>query len=289
VIAVEGNFDFAALRHLKKKLKENQYGLIIDAHNNLRTFYLRWFIGFRAKKHVFKKYTIRKFLLVKFKINLMKNLPPIAKRYVSIIKKLTDEDEKFVFEPVKPIPENSTKERINAILPEYGIDKKKGYVVIAPASKHFTKTYPAKQYAELINKLHYELPVVLVGKGNDSIAAEEIVELTKTKVHNLVDKLNIAELTELISQCSFFISGDTGPMHIAEAAGIPLVMLAGSSVSEFGFYPVNSNSVVQENNSLSCRPCSHIGRSSCPKRHFKCMIDISPDNIVAQINSLRAK
>jgi heptosyltransferase-2 len=75
-------------------------------------------------------------------------------------------------------------------------------------------------------------------------------------------------------------------MHIAEAVGANLVMIAGSSVREFGFYPQNMNSAVLENSGLSCRPCSHIGRSECPKGHFKCMKEISPDAILSAAENL---
>ena len=94
------------------------------------------------------------------------------------------------------------------------------------------------------------------------------------------------EVYELMKRCSFVICGDTGPMHAAEAAGIPIVMLSGSSVREFGFYPQSKNAIILENNELNCRPCSHIGRSSCPKGHFKCMREINPIEIKHAIESL---
>jgi len=75
-------------------------------------------------------------------------------------------------------------------------------------------------------------------------------------------------------------------MHIAEAFNIPVVMMAGSSVKEFGFYPQNEKAVVLENNSLTCRPCSHYGKPTCPKGHFKCMREISPEEVITNIKSL---
>jgi ADP-heptose:LPS heptosyltransferase len=79
------------------------------------------------------------------------------------------------------------------------------------------------------------------------------------------------------------ISGDTGPMHIAEALNAPLIVIMGSSVREFGFYPSSEKSVVIENAGLSCRPCSHIGKEKCPKGHFKCMLEIKPEAVYNKI------
>jgi heptosyltransferase-2 len=145
---------------------------------------------------------------------------------------------------------------------------------------HFTKTYPARQYAELIQKFDGEnFSFLLTGRGNDKRIIEEILSVTGKNVYDLCDKLNIHELKEIMKLSDLVICGDTGPMHIAEGLNKPLMMLAGSSVKEFGFYPQNKKTVVLENNNLTCRPCSHIGRNNCPKVHFKCMIGITPDEV----------
>ncbi len=284
IITVGEDFDFKRLKLLKDTLKQHEYDLIIDAHNNLRTFYLRQFLTFGSKVLKFKKYSFRKFMLVKFKINLMKNPPTISERYVEIVAKITDG------KPARHLPEiitdQSSKQKIDNILKELGIKNK--IIAIAPASKHFTKTYPAELYSELINKISKDYSIALVGKGNDIMAIQRIMENAGDNVINLCSRLSVTELAELFKRSSLFIGGDTGPMHIAEAVNVPIIMLAGSSVKEFGFYPQSDKSFIIENNNLNCRPCSHIGRSSCPKGHFKCMVDLKPADIlkVVQIELL---
>jgi lipopolysaccharide heptosyltransferase II len=284
IIAVGSDFDFARLKQLKNTISLGGYDLIIDAHNNLRTFYLRFFLRFKSKILVFKKYSLRKFLLVKFKINLMKKLPPIAQRYFKIIEPVTEKKD------VSTLPEiftnSSAKEKINNIFKELSINPNNKIIAIAPSSKHFTKTYPAELYIELINKFDKDISVLLIGKGNDIMQIEQIREKIPGNIYNLCNILSVIELAELLKRCSLFISGDTGPMHIAEAMNVPLIMLAGSSVREFGFYPQSEKAVVVENNNLKCRPCSHIGLSACPLGHFQCMMELNPDMILNQINSL---
>lgn len=65
-------------------------------------------------------------------------------------------------------------------------------------------------------------------------------------------------------------------MHLALAVNVPVIAIFGSTVKEFGFMPYKGKSLVLENNSLSCRPCSHFGLGECPQKHFKCMLDITP-------------
>jgi heptosyltransferase-2 len=272
IIEADNDLTFDKLKTLKKRIKPNNYDLIIDAHNKLNTFYLCLFLN--GKKLRLKKYSIRKFLLVKLKINLMKNIPPIVNRYINIIKK----------DSAKHIPEIETdfesSKKISEFLNSLNLLNSKNLVCIVPSSKHYTKTYPPELYAELINKAGNENRIfLLIGKGDDKIYMKNIISKTGNNVYNLCDQFNITEIAELMKRVSCVITGDTGPMHIAEASGTRIIMLAGSSVKEFGFYPQTTNSVVLENNELTCRPCSHIGRNSCPKGHFLCMRGITPDAI----------
>jgi len=284
IIEADNNIDFNGLKKLKKQIKRDSYDLIIDAHNNLRTFYLRLFLN--TKKLKFKKYSFKKFLLVKFKINLMKDLPPIAVRYVSMLIPLL----RGVSNGRGVLPEIFTddisNQNVEKLLNELNITGKK-LICIVPSSKHFTKTYPPEYYIELINKFDSNnYTFLLTGKGNDKTNIDTIKSQTGENVYDLCDKLNVLELAELMKRCSLVISGDTGPMHIAEAVNANLIMLAGSSVNEFGFYPQNKNSIVLENNNLKCRPCSHIGRDSCPLVHFKCMRKINPEVILREAKNL---
>jgi heptosyltransferase-2 len=283
IIETENELTFSKLRVLKKKLRKEKYDFIIDAHNKLNTFYLR--LSLKGKKLVFRKYSLRKFLLVKFKINLMKNLPSIAQRYINILIPLL----RGVSEGRGVLPEIYTNEpaqqKVDKLLKELDINGK--LICIVPASKHYTKTYPPEMYAELINNLtKKEFSFVLVGKGKDKANIDYIKSKTGNNVFDLCNMLNVLELSEFMKRCAVVISGDSGPMHIAESVGVPIIMLAGSSVREFGFYPQSQNAIVLENNELKCRPCTHIGRSECPLGHFKCMREITTEQILSAIKSI---
>jgi ADP-heptose:LPS heptosyltransferase len=276
------------LSNLKKRIKGNNYDLIIDLHNNIRTFYLKRFL-FNPKIISFKKYSIRKFLLVKFKINYLKGLPSILYRYLGTLEKINisvnNENNQ------KLLPEiytnDSSKVAVDSLIKYYAGKK---LICIIPSSRHFTKTYPPELFAELIKNYDESKYVfLLIGKGNDKDNIDKIKTLTGNNVINLCDKMNLLMLTELFRKCSLVFTGDTGPMHIAESVNAPIVLLAGSSVKEFGFYPVSNNVIIHESNDLKCRPCSHIGLSSCPENHFKCMRDISPNLIYNESLSLLNK
>jgi len=274
IIEVDNVLSFEKLRGLRKALTANTYDLIIDAHNNLRTFYLKIFLRRRSRIVSVKKYSIRKLLLVKLKINLMKNLLPIGKRLTKICGEKSGEAIPEIFTN-KQSEETATK-----ILTALKLPSNTVLVCIISSTRHFTKTYPPEYFAELINKFDKNrFFFLLTGKGDDRKNIEIIRENTGPNVYDLCDKLTLLELAEIMKRCKLVIAGDTGPMHIAEALNIPLITIAGSSVKEFGFFPVSGNSRVIENEGLKCRPCTHIGRDKCPLGHFKCMRELKPELI----------
>ncbi len=86
--------------------------------------------------------------------------------------------------------------------------------------------------------------------------------------------------------CKVIYANDSGLMHVAAAVKVPVIAFFGSTVKEFGFFPYNAKNVIVENNDLSCRPCTHIGKSHCPKKHFKCMMELTPGLAIQKLNEL---
>lgn len=286
VIKADNDLEYSSLKELRLLIKMSSYNMIIDAHNNLRSVYLRFLQDAEVLK--LNKHSIKKFLLVNFKLNLLKNAKPIIERYKSIISGFASQAD-INNRSLPELLTNPVSERsIDKMLLNLNLSKDTKLVCIPAVSGHFTKTYPAEYFADIINRFPEEnAAFFLTGRGNDSENIRKIKELTPVKkVYDLCDRLEIDDLISLIKRCSLVICGDTGPMHIAEAFNIPVFMAAGSSVKEFGFYPQNEKAVVLENNELKCRPCSHYGRAKCPKGHFKCMMEITPDNILSAISQL---
>ncbi len=286
IIETDDNLDFIELSKLRKELTGNPYDLVIDLHNNLRTFYLKFFLGLGTKILVFRKYSFRKFLLVNFKINLLKGFPPISARYINTLKKIAHITSSDLKTHSEFFTNKESRNRVLKILADNGIADTSNIICVVPGTKHFTKTYPAEYYAEIINTAQGSHVFALVGAENDRPVTGKILSGTRKNICDLCGKLNLPELAELMKLSKLVISGDTGPMHIAEALNVPLIALMGSSVKEFGFYPQSENSSVIENVNLSCRPCSHIGKKKCFKGHFKCMMEIKPEAVYFKLNEL---
>jgi ADP-heptose:LPS heptosyltransferase len=71
---------------------------------------------------------------------------------------------------------------------------------------------------------------------------------------------------------------DSGPMHIAEALGVPVVALFGGSRSEWYGPRGEYHSVIQVDE-MPCRPCF----DACIFSSARCMEGISTDRVVSAV------
>lgn len=161
------------------------------------------------------------------------------------------------------------------------------YVAIVIGAQHITKQIPAEKIIEIIQQLDY--PVVLIGGTDDQEKGERIKQaLLGFSIFNAAGKYSILQSAGLLSKSRAVITGDTGMLHIAAALKKPVISVWGSTVPEFGMYPLfpkglEDLSTIIENKNLSCRPCSKLGFAACPQGHFRCMNDLNASDIVAHL------
>ncbi len=112
-------------------------------------------------------------------------------------------------------------------LDENGIDTSKPLVAVHPGASCPTKKWPAKRFAQLINKLQqqHSFSFVIIGARDNAKTAQEILALLDAPVLDLTGKTSVARLAGLLKQCHLLISNDSGPVHIADALGVPVVSI----------------------------------------------------------------
>jgi heptosyltransferase I len=100
------------------------------------------------------------------------------------------------------------------------------FAILNPGAGWPAKEWPVDRYAEVARALRADDIVALVnyGPGEESLAQE--VE-QKSNGAAIPIFCTLAELIALIRRASLFIGGDTGPMHLATALGVPVVALFG--------------------------------------------------------------
>ncbi|MGB9771892.1 MAG: glycosyltransferase family 9 protein [Candidatus Kapaibacteriota bacterium] len=255
------------------------YDVIIDLQNNPRS----WIYSFGKGTRIFRfnKRRVHKFKLVYLKKRNVKSRPiPIL--YAETFPDLLKFDDNLGLEIW-----TSKDDKIYVPHTKQFTDLDLSKVGIAPGAKHFTKRLPPRKFVDLIRLLqkNFNSEIILFGGDEDFGICNEIIDRTEG-VENLAGKTDVIETAEIIDSMGLVISNDSAVVHIASARKVPVVQIFGSTVPEFGFIPFRTPFAIVENNSIDCRPCTHFGKSRCPKQHFKCMEDITPEMILGAINRI---
>ncbi len=127
-----------------------------------------------------------------------------------------------------PIREHEKEtETVRRLLAENGIEGR--YVVLVPGTRGEHKKWPLAHWGELAKRLaDAGIFSVISGSPGEEEMGEEIKTLSPSpRTVNLIGKTNLLELCALDEMAALHISGDTGPLHIANAVGVPLIALFG--------------------------------------------------------------
>lgn len=274
-----------SLKEIKHRIKAQQYDIIFDIHKNFRSLYLR--SGSKAGKiFKFKKFIFKRWLLIHCKIDLYKQVTPIYQRYIDSGRKLGikyDERGLDIY-----IPE-SIREAINQQWEKILASHTNLIIGIAPGASLKTKRWHVDGFKTVIAQLLEKYPqacILLFGDKNDQEITRELMVDTNPRLFDVAGKYSLLETAALMDYCKLVITNDTGLMHLASALNKKVIALFGSTTEHLGFFPCNKEAVVIQNNNLKCRPCSHVGRSECPKKHFKCMLEIQAADVLKAIHLL---
>lgn len=258
------------LDELIAELKKENYDVVLDLHNNLRTRILKWKLGVRSFS--FNKLNIEKWLMVNFKIN---KLPAahIVDRYLETAKSLGVKNDALGLDYFIP-------EKDEVPWDWFPETHRNGFVAYAIGAQHETKKLPVDRMVELCTKINQ--PIVLLGGKEDFENAERVrLEFDQGKsntiIFNACGKFNLNQSADIVRKCDVIFSHDTGLMHIAAALKKEVYSIWGNTIPAFGMYPYRTKYHSLENKDLNCRPCSKIGYQKCPKGHFKCMRELEFD------------
>jgi heptosyltransferase-2 len=145
------------------------------------------------------------------------------------------------------------------------------------------KCWPVERFAEVAREVSKRLPNVIwlcFGAGTDWQICQKIVELAGNRVINLAGKTSVRQLMALLKKCRLLLTNDSGPMHIAAALGIPVVVPFGSTSPELtGPGQPGDPRHHLLSSAAACSPCF---RRTCPI-DFRCMTGISTERVVAAV------
>jgi len=106
-------------------------------------------------------------------------------------------------------------------------------VVLSPCSSHRLRNWSVANYAWLADYLqdHFQATVLLCGgpSAYEKDTAQAIVSACRSQPVNLTGKDTLKEFFALLKRVDLVISPDSGPAHMASAAGTPVIALHAAS------------------------------------------------------------
>ncbi len=119
-------------------------------------------------------------------------------------------------------------------------DIKSPIVVFCPGADEAKRRWPVKNYIEIGDWLtkHYDCKVAIIGGQKETVLGEAIKSALKDCAINYINKLKLDQLGSFLRNCCLYIGNDTGAMHIAAAAGIPVIEI---SCHPLYGYPMSPN------------------------------------------------
>ncbi|MBA3051816.1 MAG: glycosyltransferase family 9 protein [Candidatus Omnitrophota bacterium] len=170
-------------------------------------------------------------------------------------------------------------------VPQSASRAEKPLAVISPFSNWGTKRWPAEYWIKLIDLLGRDFRVAAAGAPGDVEGWGGIKKAVDGEVMDFVGETDFLELASLVKNAQLLITGDSAPLHLASAYGVPTVAIFGPTVPAFGFGPFRQKNIILQKN-LPCRPCNIHGPQKCPLGHHRCMRDISPGEALGAARKL---
>ena len=153
-------------------------------------------------------------------------------------------------------------------------------VAFIPCSRWRTKNWPPERFVEVGRALQEraDATIFLAGGPEDQPTCGAIEQQLGERVVNVCGRTSLVELGSLLQEMDLVITADSGPMHMAAAAGRPVLAVFGATdPKRTGPYGEKHRVVALEG--LECRPCFS---DRCARLDLACLRDLPAERVVAQ-------
>jgi lipopolysaccharide heptosyltransferase II len=261
---------------LSQHLRELRFDLAVVLHpNSVRSALIPWLAG--IPERIGTRINGRGIFLTR-SVNDRDDIHEV-KRYLRVLELIGIDNPDPKLEFWHTMKDRRTVERI---LMESGISNADILIGVNPGTTWETKHWELERFARVIDALlkKYKARVVLTGSPAEKPLGDSIQELTSAEFVNLVGKTDLRQLGALIEQMSFYITCDSGPMHVAAAVNTPTIALFGPT-SPIRHAPYGTGHVVIQKQ-IECSPCY---KRTCRRNH-ECMKAIEVEDVLQHVKNL---
>jgi heptosyltransferase-2 len=269
-----GEFGFGKLRRLGSALRAEHYDRAIVLPRKLKAALVPWFAriprrtGYRGE----------------LRFGLINDLRPLdetlltqtVQRFVALGAARPPAQAPEIPEPRLRVDEDNRRR----LLRELGLDTGRPAIAFMPGAEYGpAKQWPPEYYAQLATRLaQLGYQVWVLGSARESALGETIRSGSGGRAINLCGRTRLADTVDLLSLCARAVTNDSGLMHVAAAAGIPLVVIYGSTTPDFTPPLTRQADILYLR--LDCSPCFE---RTCPLGHYNCLRHIGIERVLEHI------
>lgn len=263
------------LHELAGRLRRDRWHRVVDAHNVLRSHALLALLGRRADARLAKDTAAR--------LRLLAGGPDSA----TLDRTMVDRFDRCLlpggaFAGVRRPPLSPGAGTRTGAAP--------GPLGLAPGARWATKRWPEHHWVSLIEGLaaagERDLRIFLGPDERAWFAGSRLQGAAAAAGAVVVAGQGLPEVAAALGACRRLVTNDSGLLHLAEAAGTPVLAFFGPTVRQFGYFPRLEASRVLEHE-ISCRPCSRNGRRPCHRGDLACLESVTPAAALAALGSDR--
>lgn len=188
--------------------------------------------------------------------------------------------------PARVYPQSDALDSAIALLASKGIAPGQAYAVLQPGAAFATRRWAIRNFADLAGWLASEwnlAPVVLLGPRESELSVEARQLFRSPAI--VLEGLDLRRMIAMVSRARLFVGQDTGPTHVAAAAGCPVVDIFGSS-NPVHWRPWATPSRVVLNE-FPCRPCR--GDRCYAFDEPRCILSVTIDQVKQACRELMAE
>jgi lipopolysaccharide heptosyltransferase I len=199
--------------------------------------------------------------------------PHVIDRHLRLLSALDIETEERRF-PISVPP--MTEAAVERELERMGLSD---FVLMNPGGSWVTKRWSPERFGRLASAIEREWKLqslVVWGPGEEAMA-REVVDASSGAAR-LAPSTTVRELVPYIRRARLFVSGDSGPLHLASACGVPAVGIFGpTDAVQNGPFGKGDEVVWKE---VPCGPCY---RKRCPGYGNVCLTSIQVEEVLGAV------
>jgi ADP-heptose:LPS heptosyltransferase len=158
------------------------------------------------------------------------------------------------------------------------------WIGIAPFAKYDTKVYPIEQMGQVAEALARRAQKLFIfgGGSEEQSLAADLAKL-RDNIIPVIGTMSLGDELNLIANLDVMLTMDSVAMQMGSLVGTPVVSVWGATHPYAGFYGLGQDPDNAVQLPLECRPCSVVGNKPCEVGDYRCLVGISPGEIVQKV------